>query len=90
LWREGIALEIVDSCLDKSCHVHGVLRCIQIALLCVQEFAMDRPTMSTVVFMLVNDTTLSSARRPAFLVKRAYSKGHSSVNDVTCSMVEAR
>ncbi|XP_024158585.1 G-type lectin S-receptor-like serine/threonine-protein kinase At1g11410 [Rosa chinensis] len=90
LWKEGKALEIVDSCLDEAFPVNGVLRCIQIALLCVQEFATDRPTMPTVVFMLGNDAALASARRPAFLVKRIYSDGELSVNDVTCTMVEAR
>ena len=43
-------------------------RCIHVAFLCVQEKAIDRPTMSNVVFMLRNETTvpLPTPKRPAF------------------------
>ncbi|TKY59365.1 G-type lectin S-receptor serine/threonine-protein kinase [Spatholobus suberectus] len=52
LWREGRAMEIVDQSLGESCSDHEVQRCIQIGLLCVQDYAADRPSMSAVVFML--------------------------------------
>ncbi|RVW86382.1 G-type lectin S-receptor-like serine/threonine-protein kinase [Vitis vinifera] len=58
LWREGKALDIVDPSLEKSNHANEVLRCIQIGLLCVQESAIDRPTMLTIIFMLGNNSTL--------------------------------
>lgn len=43
-------------------------RCIHVALLCIQENAMDRPTMLNVVFMLRNEMTvpLPTPKRPAF------------------------
>ncbi|KAL5579231.1 hypothetical protein UlMin_011673 [Ulmus minor] len=91
LWIEGRAIEIVDSSLNKS--VGGeALRCIQIGLLCVQEFASDRPKMSAVVSMLENDVALSSPTKPGFVFKRKYTSGDPSIstNYVTCSMVEAR
>ncbi|PQQ01758.1 G-type lectin S-receptor-like serine/threonine-protein kinase [Prunus yedoensis var. nudiflora] len=98
LWREGKVLEIVDSSLAQSNHVNEVVRCIQIALLCVQEYATDRPTMSAVVSMLGNDTEVPSPKQPAFLLKRSYNnvdpstsnEGANSINDVTCTQVEAR
>ncbi|XP_050149375.1 cysteine-rich receptor-like protein kinase 34 [Malus sylvestris] len=37
LWKESIALEIIDSSLGESYHVNEVVRCIHIALLCVQD-----------------------------------------------------
>ncbi|PQQ08831.1 G-type lectin S-receptor-like serine/threonine-protein kinase [Prunus yedoensis var. nudiflora] len=93
LWREGKVLEIVDSSLAQSNHVNEVVRCIQIALLCVQEYATDRPTMSAVVSMLGNDTEVPSPKQPAFLLKRSYNsvdpstsnEGANSINDVTCT-----
>ncbi|XP_062110918.1 G-type lectin S-receptor-like serine/threonine-protein kinase At1g11410 [Humulus lupulus] len=102
LWKEGRALEIMDSFIDE---IFGgtVLRCITIGLLCVQEYAIDRPTMSEVVLMLSNEAKLVNPKQPAFVCKRSYtmytssshtglstSEGHNSVNDVTCTMVEAR
>ncbi|KAK9944985.1 hypothetical protein M0R45_010518 [Rubus argutus] len=97
LWKEGRASEIIDTSLGESYPIGEVLRCIQIALLCVQELANDRPTMSTVVSMLGNDAALPSPRKPAFLLKRSnYSSGDtrtgdaSSINYVSCTVVEAR
>ncbi|OAY24640.1 hypothetical protein MANES_17G031800v8 [Manihot esculenta] len=43
LWREGRALEIVDSSLEESYNPYEVLRCIQIGLLCVQEGHLPTP-----------------------------------------------
>ncbi|XP_062018449.1 G-type lectin S-receptor-like serine/threonine-protein kinase At1g11410 isoform X2 [Rosa rugosa] len=97
LWKEGRAVEIIDSSIGESYLVSEIIRCIQIALLCVQEFATDRPTMSAIVSMLTNDAALPSPRQPAFLLNRmspsgdpSSNKGVSSVNDVTCTIVEAR
>ncbi|CAN6714659.1 unnamed protein product [Malus baccata var. baccata] len=98
LWREGNALEIVDPSMGESYHVNEVARCIQIALLCVQEFAVDRPTMSAVVFMLGNEAAVPSPTQPAFLLTRSRTgvgaststEGASSINDVTCIEIEAR
>ncbi|PRQ44833.1 putative protein kinase RLK-Pelle-DLSV family [Rosa chinensis] len=97
LWKKGRAVEVIDSSIGESYLVSEVIRCIQISLLCVQEFATDRPTMSAVVSMLGNDAALPSPRRPAFLLKRtspsgdpSSSEGANSVNDVTCTIIEAR
>ena len=98
LWREGRAMEIVDQSLGESCSDHEVQRCIQIGLLCVQDYAIDRPSMSTVVSMLGNDTTLPPPKHPAFIFKRSNydssdpstSEGVYSVNEVSMTMIEAR
>ncbi|KAJ7946879.1 Receptor-like kinase [Quillaja saponaria] len=100
-WKEGKVMKIVDPLLTaETCSAHEVLRCIQIGLLCVQDYAADRPTMSTVVSMLVNDSTLPSPKQPAFIFRRssAYNSsdpststgGVNSVNGVTVTMVEPR
>ena len=87
-------MEIVDSSMGESYHVNEVVRCIQIALLCVQEFAADRPTMLAVVFMLGNEVAVPSPKQPAFLLRSCASgdpsTSASSINDVTCTEIEAR
>ncbi|KAK2644306.1 hypothetical protein Ddye_019501 [Dipteronia dyeriana] len=104
LWREGKAMEIVDKSMwEESSHssVHEVLRCVHVGLLCVQEQASDRPTMSSVVFMLGNDNPLPTPKQPAFIGKIRSNKngdatwtgtteGGSSINDVTISMFHGR
>ncbi|KAK9936197.1 hypothetical protein M0R45_013050 [Rubus argutus] len=96
IWREGRALEIVDPSLGQSYPDDKVSKCIQIGLLCVQECATDRPTMLEAVFMLGNETTLPSPKKPAFIFQssnpnsEASRGGPASINDVTITMLEAR
>ncbi|KAK7322547.1 hypothetical protein VNO77_25932 [Canavalia gladiata] len=99
LWCEGKGLELMDPLIEKSCVPSEVLKCIHIGLLCVQEDAADRPTMSSVVHMLASDTvSLPRPTRPAFSVGRVVTEQesssntsmHYSVNDVTVSEVIPR
>ncbi|KAF3951217.1 hypothetical protein CMV_023109 [Castanea mollissima] len=97
LWREDRVLDIVDSSINDSFVSHEVLRCIQIGLLCVQEDAMDRPTMLAVLLMLSCETTLPSPKQPAFIFRRPTNNLGSitgeqfySINDVTITKFEAR
>ncbi|XP_059624155.1 G-type lectin S-receptor-like serine/threonine-protein kinase At1g11410 isoform X1 [Cornus florida] len=98
LWRKGESLDIVDSSLGESYQTHQVLRCIHIALLCVQEQANDRPTMSAVVVMLCNETSLPLPKQPAFISRRpnngpdssSTDVGACSINDITDTMAEGR
>ncbi|XAR66349.1 Non-specific serine/threonine protein kinase [Bertholletia excelsa] len=98
LWKEGKALEVVDASLGNSYVTKEVARCIHIGLLCVQELAIHRPTMSNVAFMLCNETALPTPNQPAFIFKNGtgpYSSSTSTValassNDVTITEVEGR
>ena len=90
-------MDIVDSSITESFDSHEVLRCIQIGLLCVQEDAMDRPTMLAILLMLSCETTLPSPNQPAFVFRRptkdlgsVTEKGFYSINDVTITEFEAR
>ncbi|OMO64904.1 hypothetical protein COLO4_31717 [Corchorus olitorius] len=72
LWNEGKgkALELMDPLLSDG-SADEFLRLIHIGLLCVQEDAYDRPTMSSVVVMLKGKTvTLSQPQQPAFSLGR--------------------
>jgi hypothetical protein len=53
---------------DPSLQSH-ILRCIHIGLLCVQEFAADRPTMAAVISMLNSEIVdLPPPGKPAFIL----------------------
>uniref|UniRef100_F6H801 non-specific serine/threonine protein kinase n=1 Tax=Vitis vinifera TaxID=29760 RepID=F6H801_VITVI len=98
LWEEDKALDIIDSSLEKSYPTDEVLRCIQIGLLCVQESAIDQPTMLTIIFMLGNNSALPFPKRPTFISKTTH-KGEDlsssgerllSVNNVTLTSLQPR
>jgi len=89
----------MDPMLEKSFISSEVERCIQIGLLCVQEDAKDRPTMSNVAVMIASDTVaLSKPKHPAFSVGRLTSEEvytsrsckNLSINDITSSITLPR
>ncbi|XP_018503206.1 cysteine-rich receptor-like protein kinase 25 isoform X1 [Pyrus x bretschneideri] len=97
LWHDGKGLELLDPLLLDSCDPHEFLRYLHIGLLCVQEDAYDRPTMSSAVVMLKSETvTLSQPEKPAFTTGRftdhytETAAGNSSINGLTVSNVMPR
>ena len=46
------------------------LKLIRIGLLCVQEDAMDRPSMFAIVCMLSSETEIPCPKQPAFLFRK--------------------
>ncbi|KAJ0076317.1 hypothetical protein Patl1_34179 [Pistacia atlantica] len=74
-----------------------VLRYLNVGLLCVQDQAKDRPTMSEVVSMLTNETmVLPAPKQPAFFINNIISEVPEnkfeifSANNVTISKMEGR
>ncbi|ONI34306.1 hypothetical protein PRUPE_1G473900 [Prunus persica] len=99
LWKEGKSMELVDSTLTASCSSREVTRYIQMGLLCVQERAMDRPTMADVVSMLSNETiAMALPKEPASWSQLSSSDAdssssrqrHHSTFDMTISGVHGR
>ncbi|XP_058001405.1 G-type lectin S-receptor-like serine/threonine-protein kinase CES101 [Hevea brasiliensis] len=99
LWTSESGLNSMDPALDNdpSTSTPVLLRYVQIALLCVQESATDRPTMSDVVSMLNNESAfLPSPKPPAFSNVRSAMESRSpmripeTVNNVTITVLEAR
>ena len=89
----------MDPGLEETSPTHILLRYINVGLLCVQESADDRPTMSDVVSMLGNESVrLPSPKQPAFSNLRSGVEPHisqnrpeiCSLNGVTLSVMEAR
>ncbi|CAM0144801.1 unnamed protein product [Urochloa decumbens] len=52
LWKDGRAYELVDPTLGECGDAAAIVRCVRVALLCVQDSAADRPTMADVTAML--------------------------------------
>ncbi|XP_039822073.1 G-type lectin S-receptor-like serine/threonine-protein kinase At1g11410 [Panicum virgatum] len=96
LWVDGLGLQLVDTSLGAQRHALMMMRCINIALLCVQENAVDRPTMSEVAAMLCSDSiTLPEPKHPAYFHVRVGAEEEASaetsgVNDVTISAIDGR
>ena len=59
--------KVINPMISKPCYEMEILRCIHVGLLCVQEFAKDRPTTSTVNSMLKSEIAdLPCPKKPAF------------------------
>ncbi|KAF2540292.1 hypothetical protein F2Q68_00029862 [Brassica cretica] len=70
LWSNGSQLELMDASFRDNYQTDEVTRCIHIALLCVQEEAEDRPTMSDIVQMLTTSSiALTLPRPPGFFFR---------------------
>nr|XP_043607226.1 G-type lectin S-receptor-like serine/threonine-protein kinase At4g27290 [Erigeron canadensis] len=93
LFQEGRPVELMSASLHDSCIVSEVFRSIHVALLCVQNYAKDRPTMLSVVLMLVSDGVLPQPKPPAFYTGESRSqveKTVSSANENMITLVYAR
>ncbi|XP_017640333.1 G-type lectin S-receptor-like serine/threonine-protein kinase At1g11330 isoform X1 [Gossypium arboreum] len=100
LWREGDICGIVDEVIlesetySKNENEKEIWRCIHVGLLCVQEFAKDRPTMPTIVSMLNSEISdLNTPKQPAFTEAPLLShddEDRASFNDVTLTNLDGR
>ncbi|KAG6638942.1 cysteine-rich receptor-like protein kinase 29 isoform X2 [Carya illinoinensis] len=88
-WREGTALNLIDSTLRVG-SMTEIMRCIHIGLLCVQENIAERPTMSSILLMLNSySMALSIPSRPAFLMHSIVESDMSSNQSFQASQNEA-
>ncbi|KAK4492777.1 hypothetical protein RD792_000097 [Penstemon davidsonii] len=73
-WRDGTITNLIDPVLMGNIGIpRDILRCIHIGLLCVQENAVDRPTMTLIVQMLNNfSIILPIPLEPAFYIPSSY------------------
>ncbi|XP_078167857.1 cysteine-rich receptor-like protein kinase 6 isoform X3 [Carex rostrata] len=71
-WTNGTITEVADPFLDQHYPRSELLRCTQIALLCVQDNPADRPIMSDVAVMLSSETvSLETPSKPAFCITKS-------------------
>ncbi|KAL9444249.1 hypothetical protein AB3S75_017434 [Citrus x aurantiifolia] len=101
LWKDDRVHDLIDPVImQDEISLPMLMRYINVALLCVQENAADRPTMSDVISMINNEhLNLPSPKEPAFTkginVKNSSHSNsgtseHCSVNDVTVSLIYPR
>ncbi|KAG7552830.1 PAN/Apple domain [Arabidopsis thaliana x Arabidopsis arenosa] len=95
-WCETKGVSIIDEALCGSYPVKEVMRCVHIALLCVQDHPKDRPTISQIIYMLSNDNNLPIPKQPTFSnvlngdQQLASSDYVFSINEATQTELEAR
>ena len=100
MWKEGKGMDFMDSSLDDTLVSCKLLKCMQIALLCVQENANERPSMLEVSSMLRNENVaMKIPKRPAFSSRNEVHEANKdklpqdnsySVNDATISEIIGR
>lgn len=97
MWVEGKALELIDTAVDASDQLNEVKRCINVGLLCVQDSASDRPSMTDVIFMLKNESQLPAPKQHAFFIETntknkdtQEDQPKNTRNELSISILEAR
>ncbi|KAF8033796.1 hypothetical protein BT93_C0146 [Corymbia citriodora subsp. variegata] len=94
LWKDDKCMEFIDPSLDDSSSSCKLMRCMQVALLCVQEKPEDRPSMLEVFSMLKNESSaVKFPKKPAFSINKDEDKDDKcllreaihSVNDASIS-----
>ena len=92
-------MELLFTCLEDSHSRSQILRCLQVALLCVQKLPEDRPIMSIELSMLTNEEAiLPQPKQPSFFIERSPNNSGAisrngepnTENAVTITMPEAR
>ncbi|KAL5839959.1 hypothetical protein ACOSQ4_012567 [Xanthoceras sorbifolium] len=103
MWKYGKGMEFMDPSLDDTYSRCRLIRCLHIALLCVQEISIDRPSMLEVSWMLKNEAAdLMTPKKPGFSRQNDHDDQQDvqydsttsnleigSVNDATISNLEA-
>ncbi|XP_034580354.1 putative cysteine-rich receptor-like protein kinase 20 isoform X5 [Setaria viridis] len=95
LWKGRRWSEFIDKSFGDEYEMEELVKYLAVALICVQEKAMDRPTMRDVVALLSSDgITMPEPKQPAY----SYAKLDESVNvtvlssrnDVTITTINGR
>ncbi|PRQ37947.1 putative protein kinase RLK-Pelle-DLSV family [Rosa chinensis] len=97
LWNEGRALDLVDEVLGDSYSSSEVMTCVHVGLLCVQDNAADRPTMTDVTSMLSSEKDSPHPKRSVFTIQNSvyhpgpsYENTSSSKNEASITKIEGR
>nr|XP_010323173.1 putative cysteine-rich receptor-like protein kinase 35 isoform X2 [Solanum lycopersicum] len=72
MFKDGDGMEFMDQSLDDTTHSCKLLKCMQIALLCVQKNPLDRPTMLEIssMFKNIENLVMNTPKRPAFSTRQ--------------------
>jgi hypothetical protein len=90
MWNAKNIVALTDPMIREPCFEMEILKCIHVGLLCVQDFAKDRPTISVVISMLKSGTIdLPLPKQPAF-TERQIAPNAGSLNNITVTIVQGR
>ena len=99
MWNVDNIVPLIDPMIFEPCFKMEILRCIHVGLLCVQDFAKERPSISFVISMLKSEIVdLPHPKQPAFTEREIAlyaessqsSQSKCSINNVTITVVEGR
>ncbi|XP_051125193.1 G-type lectin S-receptor-like serine/threonine-protein kinase At1g11300 [Andrographis paniculata] len=95
LWTEEKMMKLIDPAIYEPKMESEMVRCAHVGLLCVQETAHNRPSISTVLSMLSREISeLPHPKKPAFIEHHdslsRRTRGVFSLNDITLTVVEGR
>ncbi|KAL8460253.1 hypothetical protein ACS0TY_031970 [Phlomoides rotata] len=100
LWSEDNGFAFADEAIARPDSEAEIVRCIQIGLLCVQEYPRDRPSIQTVLSMLSNDIgdlpmpeqPVSAEKWNGFATGSTQSNNQAgySINELTLSVLDGR
>ncbi|KAK6133405.1 hypothetical protein DH2020_032869 [Rehmannia glutinosa] len=98
LWNENNVEDLIDKRISDPTFKTEIMRCLHIGLLCVQEFPINRPNMSTVLSMLSSEIVdLLVPEHPGFTdrwirshVGSSSSTQTRSANNITNTVLEGR
>ncbi|KAL0305848.1 UNVERIFIED_CONTAM: G-type lectin S-receptor-like serine/threonine-protein kinase [Sesamum radiatum] len=94
LWNEESTINLMDPLIFDSHMEPEILRYAHVGLLCVQEVAQDRPSVSTILSMLSREIVdLPHPEQPAFIVHQRSSEtspSKFSANDISVTIVDGR
>ena len=94
LYTEDKTSQLLDTSLVDSLDTKQALRSIHVALFCVQKSPDDRPSMSSVVFMLGNEISIAQAKELRFFTERDVGIAHkcnkNSENQVSMSLIQGK
>ncbi|XP_057537117.1 G-type lectin S-receptor-like serine/threonine-protein kinase At1g11330 [Amaranthus tricolor] len=100
LWNENNIISLIDPSISSTSFQGEIIRCMNVGLLCVQEFAKDRPNISTIISILVRDIMdLPKPKPPVMFAQRhissdtgssQFTEQTSSTNYVTITTLTSR
>ncbi|XP_062190744.1 G-type lectin S-receptor-like serine/threonine-protein kinase B120 [Phragmites australis] len=102
LWNADKGEQLIDPSIRGTCSAREALRCVHMALLCVQNHACDRPDIPYVVLALGSDSSvLPMPRPPTFTLQCTSSDGEGlfirekadesySASDLTVTVLQSR
>ncbi|CBI25937.3 unnamed protein product, partial [Vitis vinifera] len=91
LWCKHNIKELIDETMAEACFQEEISRCVHVGLLCVQESAKDRPSISTVLSMLSSEIAhLPPPKQPPFSESNQLRQKKCSSSQVTITVIQGR